>query len=37
MIKPRALQEDDRVAVIAPAGPADEEKLKQGIVVLENM
>ncbi|WP_174615472.1 S66 peptidase family protein [Virgibacillus ihumii] len=37
MIKPYALQEGDRVAVIAPAGPSDRELLKQGIRVLEKM
>ncbi|WLR46642.1 LD-carboxypeptidase [Halobacillus litoralis] len=37
MIKPRALQEGDRVAVIAPAGPPDREHLSQGIRVLEKM
>ncbi|MGR9049809.1 S66 peptidase family protein [Halobacillus faecis] len=37
MINPRALQEGDRVAVIAPAGPPDREQLSQGIRVLEKM
>ncbi|ASK64171.1 LD-carboxypeptidase [Virgibacillus phasianinus] len=37
MIKPFALQEGDRVAVIAPAGPSDRENLKQGIRVFEKM
>jgi len=37
MIKPCALQEGDRVAVIAPAGPPDREHLIQGIRVLEKM
>ena len=37
MIKPYALQEGDRVAVIAPAGPPDREHLNQGKRVLEKM
>jgi muramoyltetrapeptide carboxypeptidase len=37
MIKPRALQKGDRVAVIAPAGPPDKEQLIQGKRVLEDM
>ncbi|QAS51500.1 S66 peptidase family protein [Halobacillus litoralis] len=37
MIKPGSLQKGDRVAVIAPAGPPDEEQLLEGISVLENM
>ncbi|QTN00588.1 LD-carboxypeptidase [Sediminibacillus dalangtanensis] len=37
MIKPPALQEGDRVAVIAPADPPDREKLIQGIHVMEKM
>lgn len=37
MIKPCALQEGDRVAVIAPAGPPDREKLIQGKRVFERM
>ncbi|MFZ0369053.1 MAG: LD-carboxypeptidase [Halobacillus sp.] len=37
MIKPPALKEGDRVAVIAPAGPPDREHLNQGIRVLEEM
>ncbi|GAA0602964.1 LD-carboxypeptidase [Virgibacillus siamensis] len=37
MIKPCALQEGDRIAVIAPAGSSDREKLQQGIRVLEKM
>ncbi|WP_226577542.1 S66 peptidase family protein [Halobacillus litoralis] len=37
MIKPCALQEGNRAAVIAPAGPPEQEHLKQGIRVLEDM
>lgn len=37
MIKPCALREGDQVAVIAPAGPPDREKLIQGIRVIEKM
>lgn len=37
MIKPRALKEGDRVAIIAPAGPPDKEQLIQGKRVLEEM
>ncbi|UOR13638.1 S66 peptidase family protein [Halobacillus amylolyticus] len=37
MIKPLALKEGDRVAVIAPAGPPDREHLIQGKRVLEEM
>jgi muramoyltetrapeptide carboxypeptidase len=37
MIKPRVLQEGDRVAIIAPAGPPDKEQLIQGKRVLEEM
>ncbi|MFK3958853.1 S66 peptidase family protein [Guptibacillus hwajinpoensis] len=37
MIKPRALQKGDRVAVIAPAGPPEKEHLNQGKRVLENI
>ncbi|WP_226036566.1 S66 peptidase family protein [Aquibacillus saliphilus] len=37
MIKPRALKEGDRVAIIAPAGPPDKEQLIQGKRVLEKM
>ncbi|MGP4068467.1 S66 peptidase family protein [Halobacillus sp. B29] len=37
MIKPPALKEGDRVAVIAPAGTPDREHLNQGIRVLEDM
>ncbi|WP_246364065.1 S66 peptidase family protein [Halobacillus locisalis] len=37
MIKPNALQKGDQVAVIAPAGPPDQEQLMQGIRVFENM
>ncbi|WP_112179864.1 MULTISPECIES: LD-carboxypeptidase [Paraliobacillus] len=37
MIKPFALQKGDRVAIIAPAGAPDREKLEQGIRVLEKM
>ncbi|WEG12110.1 LD-carboxypeptidase [Pullulanibacillus sp. KACC 23026] len=37
MIKPRALQEGDRVAIVAPAGPPDKEMLRQGKRVLEEM
>jgi muramoyltetrapeptide carboxypeptidase len=37
MIKPRALQKGDRIAVIAPAGPPDKELLLQGKRVLEEM
>ncbi|WP_117169095.1 S66 peptidase family protein [Paraliobacillus sediminis] len=37
MIKSCALQKGDRVAIIAPAGAADKEKLLQGIRVLEKM
>ncbi|RCW76786.1 S66 peptidase family protein [Saliterribacillus persicus] len=37
MIKPCALKEGDRVAIIAPAGPPDREKLIEGKRVLEKM
>ena len=37
MIKPRALQKGNRVAIIAPAGPPDKEQLMQGKRVLEGM
>jgi muramoyltetrapeptide carboxypeptidase len=37
MIKPRALQKGERVAIIAPAGPPDKEQLLQGKRVLEEM
>jgi len=37
MIKPSALHEGDRVAVIAPAGPPDREHFIQGKRVLEKM
>ncbi|UOR13313.1 S66 peptidase family protein [Halobacillus amylolyticus] len=37
MIKPFALQEGDRVAVIAPAGPPDKKQLIQGKRVFEKM
>lgn len=37
MIKPSALQKGDRVAIIAPAGAPDKEKLMQGIRVFEKM
>lgn len=37
MIKPKALQAGDRVAIIAPAGPPDKEMLMQGLRVLEEM
>ncbi|MGE6204381.1 S66 peptidase family protein [Guptibacillus hwajinpoensis] len=37
MIRPSALKEGDRVAVIAPAGPPDRNHLNQGIRVLEKM
>ena len=37
MIKPSALQKEDRVAVIAPAGPPDKEQFIQGKRVLEKM
>ncbi|MDL4840243.1 S66 peptidase family protein [Aquibacillus rhizosphaerae] len=37
MIKPRALQKGDRIAIIAPAGPPDRERLLQGKRVFEKM
>jgi len=36
-IKPKPLKKGDKIGIIAPAGPAPEEKLKKGIKVLEDM
>lgn len=37
MIKPNALQKGDRIAIIAPAGAPDRERLLQGIRIFEKM
>ena len=37
MIQPQALRRGDRIAIIAPSGPPDQEHLMQGIRVLEDM